>query len=106
VIYELRRYKVKKGKMKQWLKVMEEQILPFQSSQGMVILAGFTAPKEKDTFVWLRRFRNDAERKRQYRKVYESEHWKKVIAPQTEALLDLSAMVVTDLSPVPWSILQ
>jgi len=72
----------------------------------MVILAGFTAPKQKDLFVWLRRFKNEAERKRQYRKVYESEHWKKVIAPLTEALLDLPEMVVTDLSPVSWSMLQ
>jgi hypothetical protein len=106
VIYELRQYRVKKGKMKQWLKVMDEQIVPFQASQGMVIPAGFSAPKEKDLYVWLRRFKNEAERKRQYRKVYESDHWKKVIAPQVDLLLDTSAIVVTDLTPATWSMLQ
>ena len=106
MIYELRQYRVKKGRMKQWLKVMDEQIVPFQASQGMVIPAGFTAPKVKDLYVWLRRFKNEAERKRQYRKVYQSDHWKKVIAPQVDALLDTSAIVVTDLSPAAWSILQ
>ena len=106
MIYELRQYRVKKGKMKQWLKVMDEQIVPFQASQGMVIPAGFSAPKEKDLYVWLRRFKNEAERKRQYRKVYESDHWKKVIAPQVDLLLDTSAIVVTDLTPATWSMLQ
>ncbi len=106
MIYELRQYRVKKGKMKQWMKLMEEQIVPFQASQGMVIPAGFTAPKEKDLYVWLRRFKNEAERKRQYRKVYESDQWKNVIAPRIDTVLDSSSIVVTDLSPAAWSILQ
>ena len=70
MLYELREYTVKKGRMKQWLKLMEEQIMPFQVSQGMVIPACFTAPKKRDAFVWLRRFKNEQERKRLYRKVY------------------------------------
>jgi len=106
MIYELRQYRVKKGKMKQWRKVMEEMIVPFQESQGMVIPAGFAVPREKDLYIWLRRFRNEAERKRQYRKVYESDQWKKVIAPRVDELLDTSAIVVTDLAPEPWSVLQ
>jgi len=106
VIYELRQYKVKKGKMKQWLKLMDEQIAPFQISQGMAIPAQFTALKEKDLYVWLRRFRNEAERKRLYRKVYESDHWKTVLAPRIDAVLHMSKIVVTDLAPTLSSILQ
>jgi len=34
MLYELRQYRVKKGKMKQWLRLMEEEIKPFQVSQG------------------------------------------------------------------------
>lgn len=106
VIYELRQYRVKKGKMNQWLKLMDEEIAPFQMSQGMVIPARFTATKEKDLYVWLRRFASEAERKRQYRKVYESDHWKTVIAPKVDALLDTALIVVTDLAPTLSSILQ
>ncbi len=106
MIYELRQYRVKKGRMKQWLKVMEDHILPFQVSQGMVIVAGFTAPKDKDLYVWLRRFRNEAERKRQYKKVYDSEQWRTVIEPRIQQVLDASTMVVTDLVPTATSILQ
>jgi NIPSNAP len=106
VVYELRQYRVKKGKMKQWLKLMDEEVAPFQASQGMVIVARFTAPKEKDLYVWLRRFRNEVERKRQYRKVYESDHWKTVLAPRIDAVLDIASIAVTDLEPTPSSILM
>ena len=92
--------------MKQWLKLMEDEVAPFQAAQGMVIPAKFTAPKDKDLFVWLRRFKNEAERKRLYRKVYESDHWKTVLAPRIDAVLDVSSIVVTDLEPIPSSILQ
>jgi hypothetical protein len=106
VIYELRHYRVKKGKMKQWLKLMEEEIMPFQVSKGMAIPAMFTASKEKDLFVWLRRFKNEADRKRLYRAVYDTEHWKNVIQPQVNAVLHVPRIVVTDLSPTPRSVLQ
>lgn len=106
MLYELREYKVKKGKMKQWLKLMDDEIMPFQVSLGMVIAAAFTAPGKKDLYVWLRRFRNEAERKRLYRKVYQSDHWKKVIAPKIDLVLDVPAIVVTDLVPTPRSVLQ
>lgn len=106
MIYELRHYRVKKGKMKQWLKLMEEEIMPFQVSKGMAIPAMFTASKEKDLFVWLRRFKNEADRKRLYRAVYDTEHWKNVIQPQVNAVLHVPRIVVTDLSPTPRSVLQ
>ena len=106
MIYELRQYRVKKGKMRQWVKLMEEQIMPFQVSRGMAVPAMFTASKEKDLFVWLRRFRNEAERKRLYREVYEHEHWKKVILPKIEALLYMKKIAVTDMEPTPKSVLQ
>jgi hypothetical protein len=106
MLYELRQYRVKKGKMKQWLRLMEEEIMPFQVSQGMVIPAGFTAPKETNLYVWLRRFKDEADRKRLYRKVYQSDHWKTVLAPKVDAVLDTGSIVVTQLVPTPKSVLQ
>ena len=35
--YELRQYFVRPGKMNEWVKIMEEEIIPFQVSKGMVI---------------------------------------------------------------------
>ena len=106
MLYELRQYKVKRGRMKQWLKLMEEEIMPFQVAQGMVIPACFTVPERKDAFVWLRRFRNEAERKRLYRRVYESDHWENVLQPKIDKVLDIPAIVVTRMVPTPRSVLQ
>jgi len=106
MLYELRQYRVRKGKMKQWLRLMEHEIMPFQVSQGMVIPAGFIAPRDAGLYVWLRRFRNEAERKRLYRKVYQSDHWKKTLAPKIDAVLHTESIVVTQLVPTPRSVLQ
>jgi hypothetical protein len=106
MLYELREYRVKRGKMKQWLKLMDDEIMPFQVSQGMVIPAGFTALKKKDMYIWLRRFKNEAERKRLYRKVYESDYWKNVLQPKIDKVLDIPSIVVTQLTPTPRSVLQ
>ena len=35
--YELRQYKILPGKMKEWVAMMETEIIPFQVAQGMVI---------------------------------------------------------------------
>ena len=34
--YELRKYKIRRGKMNDWLRLMEGEIIPFQVSKGMV----------------------------------------------------------------------
>ena len=39
--YELRQYKVLPGKLESWVKIMEEEIIPFQVSKGMVITGSF-----------------------------------------------------------------
>ncbi len=39
--YELRQYKVLPGQLAGWVKIMEEEIIPFQVSKGMVITGSF-----------------------------------------------------------------
>ena len=39
--FELRQYKIRPGKMAQWLDFMENEIIPFQVSKGAVICGSF-----------------------------------------------------------------
>ena len=39
--YELRQYKVRPGKLAEWVRIMEEEISPFLGSKGMVICGSF-----------------------------------------------------------------
>ena len=106
MFYELRQYRIRKGKMKEWVKLMESEIIPFQVARGMVIAGSFVDEENASHYIWLRRFKSEAERKRLYERVYDTEHWKTVIAPQVDKMLDRSAIVVTRIVPTPKSVLQ
>ena len=101
--YELRQYKVLPGKMDEWVKIMEEEIIPFQTSKGMVICGSFRGETDDSAYVWLRRFDSEAQREQLYKAVYDSDHWKTAIAPRVPTCLDRSAMVVTRIVATPKS---
>ena len=104
--YELRQYKVRNGQMENWLKVMQEEIIPFQVAKGMVISGSFRGEEDESIYVWIRRFENEEKRKELYSAVYESDVWKNEISPRLSSMLDRDAMVVTRLSPTELSVLQ
>jgi hypothetical protein len=101
--YELRQYKVLPGKMDAWVKIMEEEIIPFQVSKGMVITGSFRGETDDSVYIWLRRFESEAEREALYKAVYETDHWKTKIAPRVPDHLDRAAMVVTRMVATPKS---
>jgi hypothetical protein len=104
--YELRQYKVRPGKMQEWLKVMEEEIIPFQVAKGMVITGSYRGEADDSVYVWMRRFESEAQREALYKSVYESDHWKKEIAPRIPDLLDREKMVITRIVPTAHSVMQ
>ena len=104
--YELRRYRVRPGKMDEWVRCMEEVIIPFQVARGMVIAGSFRGEQDDSTYVWLRRFESEAEREKLYAAVYESDGWKREIGPQVGELIDRSAIEVTRLVATPRSVLR
>jgi len=80
VFFELRQYRIKPGMREQWVKLMEEKSIPFQVSQGMVVIGSFIAQEEDDLYVWIRRIESEEERKALYQKVYESDYWNGSVA--------------------------
>ena len=101
--YELRQYKVLPGKADAWVKIMEEEIIPFQVSKGMVITASYRGETDPSVYFWVRRFESEEQRVQQYKDVYESDYWKTKIAPRVPEILDRSAMIVTRVVPTPRS---
>ncbi len=104
--YELRHYKVRPGKMEEWLRVMEDEIIPFQVSKGMVITASFRGEEDDSVYIWMRRFESEAQREALYAAVYGSDYWKDDVAPRIPELLDRDAMVITRLVPTRLSSTQ
>ena len=69
--YELRQYHVLPGKMDEWVRIMEQEIIPFQVSKGMVICGSFRGETDASVYVWIRRFESEAEREALYKAVYQ-----------------------------------
>jgi hypothetical protein len=108
MLFELRQYRIKPGKMEAWLKLAEEEMIPFQSSKGMVIVGSWVGEKEedRDLFVWLRRFDSEEERVRLYEAVYQSDTWKNDFSPRVGDMIDREKIVVTRLTPTPHSVIR
>jgi hypothetical protein len=104
--YELRQYKVLPGKMDEWVRIMEDEIIPFQVAQGMVICGSFRGETDDSVYIWLRRFDSEAQREALYKAVYETEYWKTKIAPRVPDYLDRPSIVVTRIIPTPKSTVQ
>ena len=104
--YELRQYKVLPGMLDSWVKIMEQEIIPFQISKGMVITGSFRGETDPSVYIWLRRFESEEQRVALYAAVYESDYWKTQIAPRVPEHLDRSAMVITRMVPTAKSVAQ
>ena len=85
---------------------MEEIIIPFQVSKGMVILGSFTGQEEDDLYIWVRRFEGEAERKALYEAVYESDVWKNEIGLKIPAMMDRSKIVLRRIGASSRSVIQ
>lgn len=97
--YELRQYKVWPGKMDEWVRIMEEEIIPFQVSKGMVITGSWRGEEDESCYVWMRRFESEEQRVALYKAVYESDYWKNEMAPRVPDYLDRPNNVIQRIVP-------
>ena len=106
MFFELRQYRTMPGQRENWVKFMEEVIIPFQVAKGMVIAGSFVGEQEDDLYVWIRRFDSEEERERLYQEVYQSDYWKTEIAPKIPEMMDRTKIVVTRIEPTPKSVVR
>jgi hypothetical protein len=104
--YELRQYEIRPGKMAEWLTLMEEEIIPFQVSKGMVIAGSFRGETDDSVYIWMRRFESEQEREKLYATVYQSDHWKTSIADRVGELINRETIQVQRVVPTSLSVLR
>lgn len=104
--WELREYEIRPGKMEEWIQMMEEEIVPFQVAQGMVIAGMFRGETDDGTYVWMRRFESEADRERLYEAVYKSQHWLEKLTDRVGQCINRDTIRVTRLTATPRSVLQ
>ena len=106
MFFELREYRTLPGQRENWVKFMEEEIIPFQVSKGMTILGSFVGEEEDDLYIWVRRFDSEEQREKLYEAVYESEYWVNEVAPRIPEMMDRSKIVVRRIEATPRSVIQ
>ncbi len=104
--FELRQYKVLPGKMDEWVRLMEEEIIPFQTAKGMVVTGSFRGEFDDSAYFWIRRFETESDRGRLYKAVYESDFWKNEMGPRIPEFLDREQSFITRIVPTSRSPMQ
>ncbi|MDH5230886.1 MAG: NIPSNAP family protein [Gammaproteobacteria bacterium] len=99
MLYELRFYYIAAGKRDEFVRIMDEQIIPFQIQQGMNILGSFIDHEDADCYIWLRSYNDENDKQKLYDKVYGSDTWQKQIRPLFADLLIREKTAVHMLSP-------
>ena len=106
MFFEFRQYTIKGGQRDEWVKFMEAEIIPFQVSRGMVVVGSFVDEESPELYYWIRRFRNEKERERLYKKVYESREWAEYFRPRVGKYLDRKKIVVKRIVATPKSVIH
>jgi hypothetical protein len=106
MFYEIRRYQIRPGRRDEWVRYMEDTIIPFQSGRGMSITASFVDEEDPDGYVWIRRFEDESERESRYADVYQSDRWRDEIGPKVKSFLLVDRIKVTRVVPTPNSALN
>ncbi len=106
MFYEIRRYHARPGRRDDWVRYMEDVVIPFQQSKGMDVTGSFIDEEDLDAYVWVRRFEDEAQRVSLYSAIYDSPRWTDEIAPVVADLLDRDKTVITRVAPTPVSALR
>lgn len=106
MFYEIRRYQVRPGRRDEWVRYMQDTVIPFQVGRGMSVTASFVDEEDPDGYVWIRRFEDEQERIALYAGVYESDRWREELGPKVSSFLLLDQIKVTRVVPTADSALK
>jgi NIPSNAP len=104
-VIEVRIYTIHQGKRDEFVKLYDEVLLPAQREFGLDVLGQFVSVDDDQTFVWLRRFDSEEERRRKWDEFYGSDLWKNELGPRANPLMKDSSNVIA-VEPTPGSAIQ
>lgn len=106
MLFELRQYQCKPGRRDEFVRYMEETLIPFQVSHGVVVVGSFIDEEDPNGYVWIRRFDSDEERERIYQTIYGSDTWNEEILPAVVRMVHRERSVISQLRPTPKSVIR
>ena len=106
MLFELRQYQCISGKRDEFVRYMEETLIPYQVSQGVVVVGSFIDEEDPDRYVWIRRFDSEEERERIYQTLYGSAAWIEEMLPVVAEMIHRERSVISRLRPTPKSVIR
>lgn len=106
MFFELRQYQISPGKRDEWVRFMEERIIPGQGAAGVPIVGSFIGQQDENLYVWIRRFESEEQFAAFNATYYHSDEWKNELYPRVQEMLDFPKMVVTRMEATPNSPIQ
>lgn len=97
-IYELRQYRTFPGRRDDLVRLMEEEVIPFQRQCGIDVVGTFIAADDPDLYVWIRRFNDFESRDRITKAIYGSDRWKRAFDGPLREMIDYSRIRVTTMN--------
>ena len=105
-LFELRFYTARPGKRDDLAAFIDRVVVPFNTDRGVQVIGSFIDAEHDDTYVWVRRFEDEAHRVRAYEAIYEDPTWVAEIAPVVTELMYRERSVITRALPTASSPLQ
>jgi quinol monooxygenase YgiN len=94
VFYEIRRETAVPGHGKELARWMDEHVIPVHEAAGMIVVGAFTDTGDEDAFVWIRKFRDAAEREEVVARVHQDPLFESEIRPRLRHILAGDAVTV------------
>ncbi len=104
--YELSQYTIRPGKMDDWLRLMDEVIIPLQVEKGMVVTGSFCSLNDENKYLGLCRFENEDVRTLLYAEFYESDAWKNELTSKVDECVERQNVEIISITPTSRSVLQ
>jgi hypothetical protein len=105
-LVEVRFYTARPGRRDELAAFLDRVVLPFNTSRGVQVVASLVDIEHEDTYVWIRRFADEADRARAYEAIYQDPTWMAEVAPVIGELMFRERSVITRAVPTPNSPLQ
>ncbi|MDO0924131.1 NIPSNAP family containing protein [Streptomyces sp. TG1A-8] len=101
MLHEIRRHQVRPGRRAEWVRSLQEVVMPFQASLGMDVTASLVLVEEEDDYVWIRRFEDEARSESLHAAVRDHGRWRNGTGPAVHDLLVPEESVITRVVPTP-----
>src|SRR4026207_2074648 len=99
MIVEVRSYRIKPGKLDEFIRLFETRAVPAQRTSGMRSIGPFLDVENPNKFVFLRSFPSLEERDRIKDAFYGGELWKNELEKLAMPLLDSYDVILCETSP-------